>query len=48
MKSLVSIAIPEMFQDLILSISIISPKQWSQAEEWDKLSNSNNIKTVRC
>jgi len=47
-KSLVSIAIPELFQDLILSTSIVSPKQWLQAEEWDKFSDRNNAKVVRC
>lgn len=48
MKSLVSIAIPEMLQDMTLSLSIISPKQWSQAEGYDKLSSKNNIKIARC
>ncbi|HOW14037.1 hypothetical protein [Methanosarcina sp.] len=48
MKSLVSIAIPEMLQDMILSVDIIPPKKWPQAEGWDKLSSKNNIKIARC
>lgn len=48
MVSLVSIAIPEILQDMIMSLSIISPKQWPQTEGWDKLSSKNNIKIARC
>lgn len=48
MKSLVSIAIPEILQDMILSVDVISPKKWLQAEGWDKLSSKNQIKIARC
>lgn len=48
MKSLVSIAIPEMLQDMILSLSIVPPKQWPQAEGYDIFSSQNSIKIARC
>ncbi|AKB77609.1 hypothetical protein MSHOH_1126 [Methanosarcina horonobensis HB-1 = JCM 15518] len=48
MKSLVSIAIPELLQDMILSININSPKQWWEAEGKDKYPYRNNLKTARC